>query len=547
MNLSSEELKRRAFPRLSEAQIAALRPYGTEQATEAGEVLFHSGATDYPLVVTLEGATQARGYVGNEAHVALQLGPGEVHGELTLLTGQAAFAGCVVSEPGRVLLVSRDGLLDAVRTDPDLSDLLIGLLLARRQVFVEDRDSPVTLVADELTASVHALKEFLQRSRIPYRYVPRRSPEARALLASGETVPEAPLSAPLIFVNGEAPLVDPAPIDMACALGAGLEIDQSEPADLLVVGAGPAGLAATVFGASEGLDTIAVEDVVIGGQAGTSSMIENYPGFPSGLSGDELAFRTTVQALKFGARVASPRRATGLAERGDLFAVELDGSKELLARAVVIATGARYRKLGLPREEAFEGAGLYYAATALEAHFCAGEEVVVVGGGNSAGQAAMFLAGHGCRVHLACRSTSLAASMSEYLIRRLERSGGVRIQLGTEVAALHGEGRLEAVTLAGAGGAEERLQTSAVFAMIGAEPHTGWLTGTLALGEDGFIQTGPDISSTSRFETSLPGVFAVGDVRSGSVKRVASAVGEGSVAVQAVHDHLARRPAGIPA
>jgi thioredoxin reductase (NADPH) len=344
-------------------------------------------------------------------------------------------------------------------------------------------------------------------------------------------------------VRGQKVLREPSNLQLAKALGLDLAVRQEAPADLIVVGTGPAGLAAAVYGASEGLTTIGVDDVAIGGQAGTSSRIENYLGFPTGISGDELAFRAEVQALKFGARITVPREATRLERENGHYVVWLDDKTALRGRSVVIATGARYRRLGLPRQEVFEAAGLYYAATELEARLCRNGEVVVVGGGNSAGQAAMFLAETASRVHLVYRGADLAHGMSQYLISRLERAPNVHVHTNCEISELSGATRLESVVVKRGSGDCKRVATSAVFVMIGSDPCTDWLRGALELDERGFVSTGEFAGdghlAPSPYQTSLPGVFAVGDVRSGSVKRVASAVGEGSVVVQAVHRYLA--------
>ena len=309
--------------------------------------------------------------------------------------------------------------------------------------------------------------------------------------------------------------------------------------DLVVVGAGPGGLAAAVYGASEGLDTVVVEDIAIGGQAGTSSRIENYLGFPTGVSGADLAYLGELQAIKFGARLTMPRRATALDRRDDgTFRIALDDGSALTARSVVVSTGASYRKLPLERLETFEGAGIYYAATDLEARFCRNTEVVIVGGGNSAGQAALFLSGHASHVHIAVRGDGLASSMSSYLLDRFEASERITVHAHAEVRALHGDKTLEAVTLARRGAEDLRIETRALFLMIGAAPNTGWLDGSVELDDRGFVLTGAAIDRMNPLETSVPGVFAVGDVRSGSVKRVASSVGEGSVVVSAVHQHI---------
>jgi thioredoxin reductase (NADPH) len=340
-------------------------------------------------------------------------------------------------------------------------------------------------------------------------------------------------------------LADPTPLKVAKVMGLDLAVDQVDPVDLLIVGTGPAGLAAAVYGASEGLSTIAVDDVAIGGQAGSSSRIENYLGFPTGISGGDLAFRAEVQALKFGARITVPHQATGVRRVGDGYEVELSAYKTLRARSVVVATGARYRRLNLPELERYEKAGIFYAATDLEARRCRDVETVVVGGGNSAGQAAMFLAGTASRVHLVYRGPDLRRSMSQYLVTRLERTSNVVIHLQCEVCALHGEDGLQAVTIANGNGPDRQLAAAAMFVMVGADPCTDWLQGAVRLDDKGFVLTGADLNGTgeihgaSPFQTSEPGIFAGGDVRSGSVKRVASAVGEGSVVVQAVHRFLA--------
>ena len=317
-----------------------------------------------------------------------------------------------------------------------------------------------------------------------------------------------------------------------------LVVKQNAPADVIVVGTGPAGLSAAVYAASEGLSTIAVDDVAIGGQAGTSSRIENYLGFPTGISGGDLAFLAEVQAIKFGARITVPRQAVSLVHEDGCYTIGLHDGSRFRGHSVIIATGARYRRLDIPRQEDFEGAGIFYAATDLEARFCDDKEVVVVGAGNSAGQAAMFLSGTARRVHLLCRGQALAASMSHYLISRLESAPNISLHFGASVQELHGDGTLSAIEIENRQGERTEICARAVFVMIGADPCTSWLRGAVDLDEHGFIKTGFTPGALSPYQTSLPGVFAVGDVRSGSVKRVASAVGEGSVVVQAVHGYL---------
>ena len=543
-----EELNRRAFPVLSERQVALLRPFGTVRTTSAGDVLFELGDKGYDLVVVLEGRTEIVERSDGTDRVLKTSGPGEFHGELGLLTGQTVFAACVVRDPGRVLLVPRARLREAIETVPELSDVRVTAFAARRQVLMRSAAATLSIVGPETSPAVLAMEEFAARNRVPHRVLAPDDPAARRLLAAHPATD----AAVRVVIRGQKVLDDPSHLTLARALGLDLVVLQDAPADLLVVGAGPAGLAAAVYGASEGLKTVVVDDVAIGGQAGTSSRIENYLGFPTGISGGDLAFKAEVQAIKFGARVTVPRRATALARDGDAYVVRLDDGTALRGRSVIVATGARYRRLGLPNQEEFDGAGVYYAATELEARYCRGEEVVVVGAGNSAGQAAMFLAGSARCVHLLVRGPDLARSMSRYLIARLERSPTVRVRTETRVRELRGgrdaTGHLAGIVVDAPGGAVE-IPTRALFVMIGADPCTDWLRGTLDLDDKGFVLSGrapaaDGASAASPYRTSLPGVFAVGDVRAGSVKRVASAVGEGSVVVQAVHAYLAAATAG---
>lgn len=535
MSVPQEDIRRQAFPVFDQAQIEALRPFAVEEPTTVGEVLFEVGDASYPLVVVLAGRMQVVERSERANRVLKESGPGEFIGELGMLTGQRAIAACVVVEAGQVLLASAAGVQEAIRTVPELSDLLVTAFAARRQLLMRSASATLTIVGRNNSAPVATLKEFLDRNRVPHRFIARDDPAVTAVLAPFGYPPPAET---LVVIQGVRLLEDPTLLDVARALGLDLVFDQAEPADLLVVGTGPAGLAAAVYGASEGLKTIAIDDVAIGGQAGTSSRIENYLGFPTGISGGDLAFRGEVQAIKFGARITVPRRATGLQKRAGCFVIGLEDGGELLGRSVVIATGARYRRLGLPNQGRFEGAGIYYAATDLEARVCGGNEVVVVGGGNSAGQATMFLSRHARIVHHVYRGSGLKASMSDYLIARLKRVPNVKLWFGTNVVALHGNESLEGVTLKGPQGDKIDIPAKAVFAMIGAEPCSGWLEHTLALDAKGFILTGSEVGGSRTFEASEPGVFAVGDIRAGSVKRVASAVGEGSVVIQAVHRYI---------
>ncbi len=542
MSDPAPEFERQAFPVLTDDQINLLRPFGEVRSTQSGDVLYEVGDRTYPLVVVLSGQTAIINRSEDDDQLITTTGPGGFNGELGLLTGQTVFAACVVREPGEVLLVPPAGVHAAIETIPVLSDLLITAFSRRRQLLMRVAASTLTLIGPESSANTLRLQEFVSRNRIPSRWFPPDDPAAVALLDRFHSDGESDV---WVVVRGEKALRNPSNLYLAKALGLDLVVHQDAPADLVVVGAGPAGLSAAVYGASEGLTTVAVDDLAIGGQAGTSSRIENYLGFPTGISGGELAFRSEVQAVKFGARVTVPRRATALSREDEHYVVCLDDRSELRGRSVIIATGARYRRLGLPDQERFDGAGIFYAATDLEARRCRNTEVVVVGGGNSAGQAAMFLAETARCVHLVYRGPVLGNSMSQYLVSRLQHAPNVRIHTGTEVQVLQGREQLESVAVVNGRGQRETIAARAVFVMIGSDPCTDWLQGAIDLDERGFVLTGVAATNDveladfkSPYETSLPGVFAVGDVRSGSVKRVASAVGEGSVVVQAVHRYL---------
>lgn len=544
MEATEAYLSQQAFPVLTETQLALLLPLGDQRQTHAGEVLFAAGARPPVMVVVLEGRIEIIDTSDDVERLITSSGPNQFAGEMGLLTGQTVYATCVVREAGRILVISAETVQHVVSTIPALSDTLLLAFAARRQLLLRAAVASLTLIGVQHSPDVLHYEEFVHRNRIPHRWLDPADPTATALLERLGATGEARV---WVVLRGQKAMADPGLLHLAKALGLDLGFEQSGPVDLLVIGAGPAGLAAAVYGASEGLSTVAIDNVAIGGQAGASSRIENYLGFPTGISGGDLAYRASVQALKFGARIAVPREATRLWHEDGIFAVELDNKQTIHARSVVIASGARYRTLGLPEQERFEGAGIYYAATELEARLCEGKETVVVGGGNSAGQAAMFLADDARRVHLVCRGSDLARGMSQYLVDRLEESPNVQIHLNGAITALHGGDRLEGVTITCAGGAPHEATVCAVFVMIGADPHTGWLRGVVELDDRGFICTGeppmPPARRFSPYETSLPGVFAVGDVRSESVKRVASAVGEGSVVVQAVHQFLAAQRA----
>jgi len=538
-DLNYEELKRRANVRLPDRVVATLESRGKRRSVSAGEILYRVDDRQYSFVHAISATLQVRDPDGLVLGV---MEPGQFTGEFGMLLGQTAFADCVAIASGEVLLVSPQTIAELVQIDPEVSDVLLPAFAARRLLLMQRQQGTLTIVGMEGAPGLQRLLEYAERNRIPYRWLnpadssQRSEIEARGLDGSGVKV----------VVRGRHVLREPPVAEVARALGVELAAGHHEPADLIIAGAGPAGFSAAVYGASEGLRTTLFDDVAIGGQSAASSRIENFLGFPTGVSGADLAFRAELQAIKFGARVVVPRRAQSLqrSDRPGFYEVTLDDGSRVLGRSVVVATGARYRKLGVPGEERFQGAGLYYAATELEARTCKDQEVVVVGGGNSAGQAAMFLASRAACVRLVHRGRVLSDSMSQYLIDRLHHAANVSIETGSQVIELSGDEHLRALKISDAGGLLVERHVGGLFIMIGADPCTGWLKGAVRLDDRGFILTGEACGAAAPtplnvFQTSLAGVFAVGDVRSGSVKRVASAVGEGSVVVQAIHARLA--------
>ena len=467
-----------------------------------------------------------------------------------MITGRRALARARVSEPGEVIELDRSQLLALVQTDAELSEILMRAFILRRVELIARGFGDVVLIGSTHCAGTLRVKEFLTRNGHPYPYIDLdRDADAQELL---DRFHVSAADVPVLICRGDAVLRNPSNQQIAECLGFNDAIDQTHVRDLVIVGAGPAGLAAAVYGASEGLDVLVLESNAPGGQAGSSSRIENYLGFPTGISGQELTGRAYAQAQKFGAQIMIAKGATQLACDRQAYAVQIDEGVRVPARAVIIATGAEYRKPALENLSQFEGAGVYYAATPMEAQLCVGEEVVVIGGGNSAGQAAVFLAQTAKRVHMLVRADGLADTMSRYLIRRIEDNPAIVLRTQTEIVALEGNGHLERVRWRdNRNGGVETHDIRHVFMMTGAVPNTRWLERCLVLDDKGFIKTGPDLSPDDLaaagwplarppylLETSRPGVFAVGDVRGGNIKRVASAVGEGSIAIAFVHQVL---------
>jgi len=540
----------RMFPTLTPAQAARVAAHGRVRPIRGGEVLVEAGDQVVPFFLVKAGRVEiVRPSGAGEALVAAQ-GPGQFTGEVNMLSGRRALFRIRAAEPGEVIELDRGNLLALVQTDAELGEIIMRAFILRRVELVAQGIGDVVVVGSNHCAGTLRVREFLTRNGHPYSYIDLdRESGVQELLDQFHVGAE---DIPFLICRGEVVLRNPTNRQIADCLGFNEAIDQSHIRDLVIVGAGPSGLAAAVYGASEGLDVLVLESSAPGGQAGASSKIENYLGFPTGISGQELAARAYTQAQKFGAQVIIAKGAKRLACDRKPYALEIDDGSRVPARAVIIASGAEYRRLALHNLSQFEGAGVYYGATFMEAQLCAGEEVVVVGGGNSAGQAVVFLAQTARRVHMLVRSGGLAESMSRYLIRRIEDSPVIDLRTHSEVTALEGNGHLERVRWRDSRtGSEETHDIRHVFVMTGASPSTHWLDGCIALDAKGFIKTGPDLSREDLaaaqwplarapylLETTLPGVFAVGDVRGGNIKRVASAVGEGSIAVAFVHQVL---------
>jgi len=539
-----------AWPELSDEQLAELMPFGAERSVEAGDVLYRAGDADFDFFVVLEGEVEILRGGSDADDVLARHGPRNFLGELNMLTGQRAYVTARVAQPGRVLAVDRPQFSNLMSTKPQLSDLIFGAFVARREILrTGDGASAIRIIGSRFSPEAVALRKFANRSRLPHTWIDLEDvDDPGVLLASvGARLRDAP-----VVVTPTATLRRPTPGEFAEHLGMTYHATPGSVVDLVVVGTGPAGLAASVYGASEGLNTISLDSIAFGGQAGTSSRIDNYVGFPEGISGEELAQKAAIQALRLGARLNAPCTVAGLRLEKGFHVIVLSDGSEIPCRSIIVASGARYRRLQVNDLERFEGAGVYYAATDLEARVCAGRDVVVVGGGNSAGQAAMYLAQQLCHVTLVIRRDSLADTMSRYLIERIDAEDRIDVRSQTEVRALAGEGQLSRLTLEHTpSGQRETIDCAGLFCFIGAEPATGWLGGCVALDRSGFILTdrslpddvvaGPEYAARTPlpFETSLPGVFAAGDVRQGSLKRCAAAVGEGSSAVRSVHEYLA--------
>jgi thioredoxin reductase (NADPH) len=525
---------------LAQAHVDAICEIGDEKTYPAGTIVLDIGERHDSFVYILEGEIEVVDPFTGKRMLPSTLGPTQFMGEIGFLNRSTNIMRMRAAVDTRVIEAPREAMLALMSRVPELSDHVITVFAARRRRQFEARNDSIKVIGADRDANVQAVEQFLSRNRIPFKSYDMNATDRETAQLCNLAEHE-----PSVILGGANRLADPTPRKVAQYLGLDLGICAQRTYDLVIVGGGPAGVAAAVYAGSEGIEALVVEDTAVGGQAGTSSRIENYMGFPTGISGTDLTWRGQVQAMKFGTRFVMPRRVEGLSRREDgTYCVVLDDGDEICARAVLVATGVQYRRLPLERLEALEGAGIFYSATEMEARFCSKTEAVVIGGGNSAGQAAMFLSRAAAHVHLVVRSGSLAESMSSYLMQRLEADPRVTIHYHSQVTSLHGESWLEGITLK-TGETERRIGARALFIMIGAAPNTDWLSGLAETDAKGFVLTGAAAGQTDDYATTADGIFAVGDVRAGSVKRVASAVGEGSVVVSRIWQYLEdTRPAG---
>ena len=541
-----------AFPTLSARDIAALSARGRTREVRAGEILFEEGYRNLSFFVVLEGGIEIVEHSRGTPHTVTVHRPGGFSGDIDVLSGRAVLVTGRASEDGRVLQLSTDDLRRAVDELPELGEKIVKAFLMRRTLLLGTGFQGIKIIGSRFSPDAHRLRDFATRNAVPITWLDLDADEQADALLRQFNIPAC--ATPIVLGSDGEWVSNPSIADFARCMGLDASFEAGHVYDLVVVGAGPAGLAASVYAASEGLDVLTADALAAGGQAGTSARIENYLGFPAGISGAELTRNALLQAQKFGARITVPCTAHSLGlDAGDRLVTLIDGTR-LRTRCVLVASGVEYRRLDVPGFADFDGAGIYYAATEMEARMCQGEEVVVVGAGNSAGQAIVFLARYARRVHVMLRGQDLGASMSRYLVDQVQRLENVTVHPGTVVTALEGNGRLSAVRVKAGVGKEQKFETNSLYLFIGADPNTSWLQGCVDLDRRGFVLTGTSLphatGDTDRWqaagrapfllETSLPGVFAAGDVRSGSAKRVASAVGEGAMAVSFVHAHIAR-------
>ena len=546
-----------AFPRLDSRAIEALKRIGTVRDTTRGEQLFSEGDRDICFFVILEGSVEILEHSSGEPITVRVHEAGEFTGDVDTLSGRAVIVSARVRDAGRVIALSNEQLRQAVNGMPQLSEVLLRAFLMRRALLVERGIQGIKIIGSRYSADAHHLRDFANRNAVPFTWWDVESdPQAESMLCQFRIPAN---ETPVVLMRDGSLMRNPTVGALGRALGLDVNVQADHLYDLVVVGAGPAGLAASVYAASEGLKVITLDAVAAGGQAGTSSSIENYLGFPAGISGRELTANALLQAQKFGAQISVPASVAALRIDDGERVVQLDDGTAIRTRCVLVASGVEYRRLDVEGLEQYEGVGVYYAATEMEARLCRDADVVVVGGGNSAGQAVMYLARHARRVHIVIRGDDLGKSMSRYLVDRVQSLPNVEIHYACSIESMSGDCQLDSIRLRHVDGSTRDITTPAAFMFIGAEPHTAWLKDCALLDRKGFVLTGEEVMTALRatgpqqmpvrapffLETSMPGVFAAGDVRSGSVKRVASAVGEGAMAVSFVHAHLAAARATV--
>ncbi len=536
MESLADDLATLVSKRLEPEHVRALEEIGQSVEFAAGENIFAVGDAQDFFYLIEDGKVDVINPITNRPFNFSTMGPGEFIGEIDFLSGGRAQVDIRAATDVRLLRVPRQKMFELMSRVPELSDIIVSVFAARRRYMIENNLLGITLLGGEADRDVRRIADFANRNRIPARQVALGSPEAADIANQCGLDP----AHPAVILGPSIALQNPTPRQVAAYFGLDTTLSADRVYDVLIVGGGPAGIAAGVYAGAEGLKALVTEDLAIGGQAGSSSRIENYMGFPTGISGADLCWRGEVQAMKFGTRFAVPRHAATVSEEPDgVFRISLEDGEQVRARSIVVSTGVQYRRLAVDGLQEFEGAGVYYAATDLEARYCRNTEVVVIGGGNSAGQAAMFLSRCAPHVHMLIRGASLASSMSDYLRNRLESDPAITLHTHSQLSACYGDGFLDRVTIHNAeDGSDWQLDTSAVFVMVGAAPNTDWLSGCVELDDKGFVKTGREAGAASIYGTSHPGIFAVGDVRSGSVKRVASAVGEGSVVISRVWSYL---------
>ncbi len=546
----TENTAEKAFPVLTDIQIERLRKYGENRKVRKGEILFEQGDANVSFFVIERGTLDIVQPTVSEDRAITSHDGGHFTGEVNMLWNRRTLVRGVMASDGEVIEIPQEKLRILIQTESDLSEIILRAFILRRLLLIERGYGDVVVLGSRHSAETLHMREFLARNGHPFTYMDLDKDQDAQMLLDRFNVSVKCI--PVVICRGEHVLRNPSIQDVAACLGFNAPMSQDHIRDVVVIGAGPSGLAAAVYAASEGLDVVVLETSAPGGQAGSSSKIENYLGFPTGISGAELAGRAFTQAQKFGAEIMVAKSATKLLCAKQPYVLEVDGVGKVTARTVIVATGAAYNKIGLKNLHQFEGKGVYYGATYIEAQLCGDEEIIVVGGGNSAGQAAVYLSQTASKVYMLVRSNGLADTMSKYLIRRIEDNPRIELKTCTEIVAMEGGDSLERVRWRDNNTSQEEThEVRHVFLMTGAAPNSSWLQGCLALDERGFVKTGRDLNERDLLgaqwpltrqpfllETSLPGVLAVGDIRSGNVKRVASAVGEGSIAVHMVHQVL---------